>query len=133
MPVGPTSGAGWSGSDAASAVLSEWMHPTHWMGGITLDTLAAGNPALVEYYFGDGGHCLAFLMADALQGGRDVPEGVPGEDLLQALSARRLRPNRAALGHRHTQTDRRPPHRPHLACFLGGVQSQRPHPRYRSR
>jgi hypothetical protein len=61
---------------------------THWMGGITLDGLAAGNPALVEYYFGDGGQRLARLMADALQGGREVPPGAPGEDLLQAVLAR---------------------------------------------
>ncbi|WP_030453280.1 hypothetical protein [Herbidospora cretacea] len=61
---------------------------THWMGGITLDGLAADNPALVEYYFGDGGQRLARLMADALQGGREVPEGVPGEDLLQAIITR---------------------------------------------
>lgn len=61
---------------------------THWMGGTTLDGLAADNPALVEYYFGDGGQRLARLMADALQGGRDLPQGVPSEDLLQAVIAR---------------------------------------------
>ncbi|MEU1734202.1 hypothetical protein [Streptosporangium sp. NPDC020145] len=61
---------------------------THWMGGITLDGLAAGNPALVEYYFGDGGQRLARLMADALQGGRDLPQAAPGEDLLQAIITR---------------------------------------------
>ncbi|MFC4016125.1 hypothetical protein ACFOY2_53565 [Nonomuraea purpurea] len=61
---------------------------THWMGGITLDGMAADNPALVEYYFGDGGQRLHRLMADALQGGRDVPQGAPGEDLLEAAVAR---------------------------------------------
>jgi hypothetical protein len=61
---------------------------TGWMGGITLDGLAADNPALVEYYFGDGGQRLQRLMADALQGGRDVTQGVPAEDLLNAIVAR---------------------------------------------
>jgi hypothetical protein len=61
---------------------------TGWMGGSTLDSMAADNPALVEYYFGDGGQRLHRLMADALQGGRDVPQGVPTEDLLQAVITR---------------------------------------------
>ncbi|MEV0169108.1 hypothetical protein [Nonomuraea fuscirosea] len=62
--------------------------PTRWMGGRTLDGLAAGNPALVEYFFGDGGQRLARLMAEALQGGREVPPGAPAEDLLDAVIAR---------------------------------------------
>lgn len=62
--------------------------PTRWMGGRTLDGLAADNPALVEYFFGDGGQRLARLMAQALQGGREVPAGVPAEDLLDAVIAR---------------------------------------------
>jgi hypothetical protein len=61
---------------------------TGWMGGIILDGLAADSPALVEYYFGDGGQRLQRLMADALQGGRDVTQGVPAEDLLNAIVAR---------------------------------------------
>jgi hypothetical protein len=61
---------------------------TGWMGSITLDGLAADNPALVEYYFGDGGQRLQRLMADALQGGRDVTQGVPAEDLLNAIVVR---------------------------------------------
>ncbi|MGI5292803.1 hypothetical protein ACQEVF_57160 [Nonomuraea polychroma] len=63
---------------------------THRMGGGKLDGLAADNPALVEYYFGDGGERLAWLMADALQGGRDVSPGIPAEDLLQAVIARQV-------------------------------------------
>src|SRR5258707_14056922 len=58
------------------------------MGSIALDGLAADNPALVEYYFGDGGQRLQRLMADALQGGRDVTQGVPAEDLLNAIVVR---------------------------------------------
>ncbi|MFF4617713.1 hypothetical protein [Nonomuraea jabiensis] len=54
------------------------------MGGITLDGLAAENPALVDYYFGDGEQRLGRLMANALHGGRDVPGG----NLLQAITAR---------------------------------------------
>ncbi|MER5622163.1 hypothetical protein ABT061_14095 [Streptosporangium sp. NPDC002544] len=55
------------------------------MGGNTLDGMAADNPTLVEYFFGGGGQR---LMADALQGGRDISQGVPGEDLLEAIVAR---------------------------------------------
>ncbi|MEV5893709.1 hypothetical protein [Nonomuraea fuscirosea] len=33
--------------------------PTRWMGGRTLDGLAADNLALAEYFFGDGGQRLA--------------------------------------------------------------------------
>ncbi|MEV6863343.1 hypothetical protein AB0M44_20355 [Streptosporangium subroseum] len=61
---------------------------TGWMGGNTLDGMAANNPALVDYYFGDGGQRLHRLMADVLQGGRDVPHGAPAEDLLQAVITR---------------------------------------------
>ncbi|MDX3109051.1 hypothetical protein [Nonomuraea angiospora] len=62
--------------------------PTRWMGGRTLDGLAADNTALVEYFFGDGGQRLARLMAEALRGGRELPAGVPAEDLLDAVIAR---------------------------------------------
>ncbi|MEU8363833.1 hypothetical protein AB0C27_48225 [Nonomuraea sp. NPDC048882] len=37
------------------------------MGGRTLDGLAADNPALVEYFFGDGGQRLARWMVTFLQ------------------------------------------------------------------
>ncbi|MFI7642271.1 hypothetical protein [Nonomuraea sp. NPDC049400] len=59
-----------------------------WMGGITLDGMAAENPALVDYYFGDGGQRLQRLMADALRGGRDLPHGAAAEDLLQSVITR---------------------------------------------
>jgi hypothetical protein len=58
---------------------------TGWMGGRALDGLIADNPALVEYFFGDGGERLHRLMAEVLRGGRDLPQGVPVEDLLQAV------------------------------------------------
>ncbi|MET8053353.1 hypothetical protein ABZU75_37775 [Streptosporangium sp. NPDC005286] len=61
---------------------------THWMGGARLDVMAADNPALVAYYFGDGGQRLHRLMTEALHGSREVPEGVPAEDLLQAIITR---------------------------------------------
>ncbi|RFS44406.1 hypothetical protein D0Q02_22205 [Micromonospora craniellae] len=62
--------------------------PTHWMGGRTLDAMAADRPSLVDYFFGDGGERLQRLMASALQGGRDIAPGVVGEDLLDAILAR---------------------------------------------
>ncbi|MFC3985199.1 hypothetical protein [Streptosporangium jomthongense] len=61
---------------------------TRWMGGRILDGLAADNPALVQYYFGDGGQHLARLITEVLQGGREVPVGIPAEDLLDAVIAR---------------------------------------------
>lgn len=53
-----------------------------------LETLAAENPALVDFYFGDGGERLYRLVTDALRGGRDLPDGIVGEDLLEAVSSR---------------------------------------------
>lgn len=64
--------------------------PTHWMDRATLETFAAENPALVEYYFGDGGERLNRLQANAFRGGQALPEGVAAEDLLDAASARLL-------------------------------------------
>jgi hypothetical protein len=61
---------------------------TSWMGGATLDGMASQRPSLVDYYFGDGGQRLQRLMADALQGGREVPHGAPAGDLLDAIVAR---------------------------------------------
>ena len=59
-----------------------------WMGGRILDGMAAENPALVDYFFGDGGRRLERLMTMALHGGQDVPRGAAGEDLLAAIVSR---------------------------------------------
>ncbi|WP_344242537.1 hypothetical protein [Actinocorallia libanotica] len=59
-----------------------------WMGGRILDGMAAENPALVDYFFGDGGRRLERLMTMALHGGQDVPQGAAGEDLLAAIVSR---------------------------------------------
>jgi hypothetical protein len=61
---------------------------TGWMGGSSLDGLAAQNPALVEYFFGDGGERLHRLMADVLRAGSDLPQRRPAEDLLEALTTK---------------------------------------------
>jgi hypothetical protein len=58
------------------------------MGRTNLDVLAAQRPSLVSYYFGDGGQQLQRLLADALQGGRDLPRTDPADDLLAAAIAR---------------------------------------------
>uniref|UniRef100_UPI003F495464 hypothetical protein n=1 Tax=Streptosporangium sp. CA-256172 TaxID=3240076 RepID=UPI003F495464 len=57
-----------------------------WMDRARLDGLAAENPALISYYFGDGGERIAHLMAQALKGGRDMPdpERTSPENLLAA-------------------------------------------------
>jgi len=62
--------------------------PCRWMGRTNLDVLAAQRPSLVDYYFGDGGQRVQRLMADALQGGREMPVGVPAEDMLAAAVER---------------------------------------------
>jgi hypothetical protein len=61
---------------------------TTWMGRTNLDVLAAQRQSLVSYYFGDGGHELKRLLADALQAGRDLPHTDAAEDLLAAAIAR---------------------------------------------
>src|SRR5689334_9477491 len=50
--------------------------PTDWMGRATLEAMAAENPALVEFYFGDGGERLHRAITNAFRGGRDLSEGV---------------------------------------------------------
>ena len=62
--------------------------PVSWIGRTQLDALAAQYPALVDYFFGDGGERIQRLMADALQGGRDVPQAAAGDDLVDAVADR---------------------------------------------
>jgi hypothetical protein len=64
--------------------------PTHWMGRATLEVFAAENPALVEYYFGDGGERLHRLLTNAFRGGEPLPQGGAAEDLLDSITARML-------------------------------------------
>src|SRR5262249_20191486 len=61
--------------------------PTRWMGRTNLD-VAAQRQSLVSYYFGDGCQQLQRLLADALQGGCDLPRTEPPEDLLATAVAR---------------------------------------------
>ena len=55
--------------------------PTHWMGRATLEALTAENPALVEYYFGDGGERLHRLLTNAFRGTEPLPHGGPADVL----------------------------------------------------
>jgi hypothetical protein len=64
--------------------------PTDWMGRVTLDAMAAENPALVEYYFGDGGERLHRALTNAFRGGLNQPEGIATEDLLDAITSRMI-------------------------------------------
>jgi hypothetical protein len=59
-----------------------------WVGRAQLDGLSAELPAVVEYYFGDGGDRILRLMADAIQGRKEVPPGLSGGDLLEAALGR---------------------------------------------
>jgi hypothetical protein len=69
---------------AGSGLRISWMDRDH------LDGMAADHPALIAYYFGDGGERIQHLMAQALQGGRDMPGPgqVPAENLLTAAIER---------------------------------------------
>ncbi|GAA1761836.1 hypothetical protein GCM10009734_82580 [Nonomuraea bangladeshensis] len=69
---------------AGSGLRISWMDRDH------LDGMAADHPALIAYYFGDGGERIQHLMAQALQGGRDMPDSgqVPAESLLTAAIER---------------------------------------------
>ncbi|MFF4985686.1 hypothetical protein ACFY19_00780 [Streptosporangium saharense] len=61
-----------------------------WMDRDRLDGMAADHPALIAYYFGDGGERISRLMTQALQGGRDMPNPAhtPTENLLVAAIER---------------------------------------------
>jgi hypothetical protein len=61
-----------------------------WMGRDRLDGMAADHPALIGYYFGDGGERIQHLMAQALQAAQDMPDParVPAEALLAAATER---------------------------------------------
>ncbi|MEU7990584.1 hypothetical protein AB0B56_37560 [Streptosporangium canum] len=69
---------------AGSGLRIGWMDRDH------LDGMAAGHPALIAYYFGDGGERIQHLMTQALQGGRGMPDPacVPVENLLAAAIER---------------------------------------------
>ncbi|QQW36303.1 hypothetical protein [Mycobacterium marinum] len=58
-----------------------------WLGRGTLDVWSAQNPALVEYFFGNGRDRMMDLLASALNGAQQVPE-ISGEPLLDAVLAR---------------------------------------------
>ncbi|MFI7640506.1 hypothetical protein [Nonomuraea sp. NPDC049400] len=55
-----------------------------------LDAMAAEHPALIAYYFGDGGERIAHLMTQAFQGARPMPEPaqLAAESLLAAAIER---------------------------------------------
>ncbi|MFI6742740.1 hypothetical protein ACIBI9_58445 [Nonomuraea sp. NPDC050451] len=61
-----------------------------WMDRDRLDAMAADHPALIAYYFGDGGERIQHLMAQAFQGARPMPEPaqLPAENLLAAAIER---------------------------------------------
>ncbi len=61
-----------------------------WMDRDRLDAMAAEHPALIAYYFGDGGERIAHLMTQAFQGARPMPEPaqLAAETLLAAAIER---------------------------------------------
>jgi hypothetical protein len=63
---------------------------TNWMGRTNLDTMAADNPRLVDYYFGDGQRNLQRLITTAFTGTQELTEGHEGQALLDAITTRQL-------------------------------------------
>jgi hypothetical protein len=70
------------------ALTSDAGIPVDWMGRITLDNMAADNPSLVSYYFGDGERRLNDLLASALAAGKEVPDGLGAAGVLDAVKNR---------------------------------------------
>lgn len=58
-----------------------------WLGRGSLDAWSAANPALADYFFGNGHSQMMELLASALNGAREIPE-VSGTPLLDAVLAR---------------------------------------------
>lgn len=58
-----------------------------WLGRGPLDTWSANNPALADYFFGNGLSHMMELLASAINGAREIPE-VSGTPVLDAVLAR---------------------------------------------
>ncbi|GIE51627.1 hypothetical protein Ani05nite_51610 [Amorphoplanes nipponensis] len=84
----------WNPSNEAlewlESLTADAQFPTDWMGRATLETMAAENPALVEFYFGDGGERLHRAITSAFRGGDHLPDAVAAEDLLDAITSRMI-------------------------------------------
>lgn len=57
-----------------------------WLGRTNLDVMTADNPALVDYYFGDGGERLHGLLTQVFGGAQPLPEGLSGAALVSAIT-----------------------------------------------
>lgn len=85
MPFNPTNEAlEWFETFQADGV------PTEWVGRTLLDTWAAEEPALVDYYFGNGRDETLRLMAQAVSAGATFAEGAGNEQLLASVRERAL-------------------------------------------
>lgn len=85
MPFNPTNEAlEWFDEFKADGV------PTEWVGLTMLDTWAADEPGLVEYYFGNGRDETIRLMSQAVNAGAPLPEGASDEQLLASVTERAI-------------------------------------------
>lgn len=83
MPFNPTNEA----LEWFDTFTADGLH-TAWVGRTLLDAWAAEEPALVDYYFGNGREETVRLMGRALDGAESLPDGASGEQLLSAVTAR---------------------------------------------
>ncbi|GIU54301.1 hypothetical protein NicSoilC12_00500 [Arthrobacter sp. NicSoilC12] len=60
----------------------------HWLGRAQLDGLAAGRPAVVDYYFGDGGQRITSLMEQMLALGNGTPTDQQGAGVIERIVER---------------------------------------------
>jgi hypothetical protein len=67
---------------------SGYTFEVHWWGRAHLDGLAAGRPAVVDYFFGDGGRRITALMEQMLALGGGIPAGQQGGGLLGRIVER---------------------------------------------
>jgi hypothetical protein len=67
---------------------SGYTFEVHWWGRAHLDGLAAGRPAVVDYFFGDGGRRITALMEQMLALGGGIPAGQQGGGLLERIVER---------------------------------------------
>jgi hypothetical protein len=74
--------------DWLDELTSGYTFEVRWWGRAHLDGLAAGRPAVVDYFFGDGGRRITALMEQMLALGGGIPHGQRGGGLLERIIER---------------------------------------------
>ncbi|MFF2841381.1 hypothetical protein [Paenarthrobacter sp. NPDC057981] len=74
--------------DWLDELTSGYTFEIRWWGRAHLDGLAAGRPAVVDYFFGDGGQRITALMEQMLALGGGIPDDQPRGSLLERIVER---------------------------------------------